>query len=623
MTWQPYESRGLTVIDVSLADHLNSYLESKEAELCAKIIDAIHSFQHLPPYLTPAASTHLHLHESIEEFSKKVQRLSQLRHEITSEKEWKNIAEKIQESLWKYVDLLEGSTAELFKLLDQINFEYWDIQLSGAMIIIKEMLMHRMDDVIWSIRRLEQQLQELRRICEMQYGKQERWRNIRFLRGHILDSSMESLLAKRQKFLKLHYQQFIENCTKYLELCGQAEQSLQGLSNYRRLIALDLDVQNHIKKIYQLLNLWEFNFSLKALPESEISNALRAAYSPESVLALFREYYSSVKHGLFDKSRMIKKKFREVFNDLQARQPLIDNVVGYRNELNMLAAMCAKYRKFLLATDPYPHTSSGLRFPKWKTALDSKQDKQFEKLIFDIEHLNTLCETFQSAMEKDEGMLKASMLEMDEDIVSHLHDMTQPLASKAMICEHATTILDHLKNGNELTSFDPEVVKQTCKILCKVMKADWKYHLLQGIPLFHQLYDIHYSIVGPLEERQNANRLHKFKSILDQLDHWIKEHEILKHAHEVDVSISDIKAYLQDFFASIQGLKSLREQGNSEALLKAIEKAYEAVLEYRNVFSGFFYRLRLDAPEERLIRKQFLFVDQYFEAIENRLQEIN
>lgn len=617
MTWQPYESRGI-VIDMSLADRLSSYLESKEVELCTRVAEAI-SFS-ISPSLIPAPETALHLHEVIEGFRKKIQNLAQLRQETALKEEWKIAAAKIQESLWKYIEVLEGSTTELFQQLDQISFEQWNTQLLSAMGAIKETLMHRMDDLRWAIKCLDQQLREFRSICKK--SKRGFWRNIGFEGSRILDSSMEQSIAKCQKLLRTRYQKFTKKYTGYLHLYEKAEQSLQKLHSHRRLATLDLEVQNHIKKIYELLKMWEYNLSSKILPKNEITGALKNAYNSESILSLFCEYYSSIKRGLFDKSRMIKKKFREVFHDFQARQPIIHNVIGYCHELQLLGWMCKKYREFLLATGSNSYARSRLRLSQWIAGTELKDIKQLQAQILNIEHLNTLCESFQSALESDQAMLKTLTPKVEEEIANYLSEMSQPLASKATINKHAKMILAHLKNLDELMSFHPEVVNYTCKILCKIMRADWKYHVLHEISLFHQLYDIHHSIVGPLEERQNADRLDKFKVILDRLDQWIKHKQVLKHAHEVNLGINDIKAYLQDFFAGIQGLKNLNDKGNEDVISRSTEKIYEALLEYRYVFSKFFHHLRSDIPEERLIRKQFLFADQYFEAIENRLQDI-
>lgn len=318
---------------------------------------------------------------------------------------------------------------------------------------------------------------------------------------------------------------------------------------------------------------------------------------------------------------MIKKKFREVFNDFQAREPIIHNVTGYLEELDLLRWLCIKYQMYLLESSK-SMISSHLKIFKKDNEQNSKFVNQLKTQLLEVEDLNTQCKNFQKAMQKENVISDTFSTENIDKTANYLNEMIQLLSSKKLIYRNAEEVLNILKDLNELSTFDPEVVNYTCKTFCRLMRADWKYHVLQEIPQFHLLYDIHHGIVGPLEERKYANRLNKFKHLLDQLNQWISNKELIKHAHDADLIINDIKAYLQDFFASIQGLKNLNEKNNSDTVSKSIQKAYEAVLEYYFVFSKFFYHLSSEVPEEKLLRKQFLFVDQYLEAIENRLEDI-
>jgi len=49
---------------------------------------------------------------------------------------------------------------------------------------------------------------------------------------------------------------------------------------------------------------------------------------------------------------MIKKQYRLLFIDKNVRQPLIDTVAGYREELVLLNDIAGKFRKFHEMTDP-------------------------------------------------------------------------------------------------------------------------------------------------------------------------------------------------------------------------------------------------------------------------------
>ncbi|MCE5317518.1 MAG: hypothetical protein LLG04_09205, partial [Parachlamydia sp.] len=151
--------------------------------------------------------------------------------------------------------------------------------------------------------------------------------------------------------------------------------------------------------------------------------------------------------------------------------------------------------------------------------------------------------------------------------------------------------------------------------LNKAMRADWQYHVLFGLPAFHHLYAIYRGIVGTVDDRTHTNRMQKFKRLIQQLDSWVSSHDTPRHAHEIEVDLSDMKGYLQDFLAYAQRLSKDEEPGKEERYASIAQQ----LLEYRYMFGSFFHRLHDDSTESLMLRKQLLFVDQYFEAVETAL----
>jgi hypothetical protein len=202
-----------------------------------------------------------------------------------------------------------------------------------------------------------------------------------------------------------------------------------------------------------------------------------------------------------------------------------------------------------------------------------------------------------------------------------LHEIGQPLASKSLIQRNCKALLNILQNLDEISAFYPEVVDYICRTLGTAMCWDWKYHILQQIPLFHQVYEVHQNIAATDEYRPHLNRYNKFRRILELLAQRIKDKEIPRYFHEIELDMNDLKAYLQDFLASIQRLGQNPEALKSEQGQQEVSMANQALLEYLYLFGKFFHSLSLDDPEHKLIRKQLLFVDQYFETIELELNE--
>ena len=198
--------------------------------------------------------------------------------------------------------------------------------------------------------------------------------------------------------------------------------------------------------------------------------------------------------------------------------------------------------------------------------------------------------------------------------------MGQPLTSINIMKGYQEKILNHLKELDELGSFSSYVVEFCGDVLSKTMRTDWKYHTLFEMPLFYNIYHIHQGIVGSVEDRQHINRMNKFNRLIDQIKDWVKKRSIPRHSQEIEHDMNDIKEYLQEFFASVQrttGDESI-SAGQGKVLIREIS---QQLMEYRFIFGKFFHDLRQSEPEERSLRNQFLFVDQYFESIENKLYD--
>lgn len=622
MVWQSYDNQSIIILDEPMAEQLSHYLENKESQLSSKIIDVILQFEGLPSLKESFGPSTFRLSEAVEEFGKKIARV------VPSEKiplikdKWRLAARQINNALWSYVEVLEGCVTELFQQIDQMGFEQWNVDVIRTATTIKDELTHRMDDLIWAIRRLGQQLKLYRRICETREGKWMLWRKISSSFSSILDRSLEPAVRKCNKFLNLRYRKFVERYTGYLQLYETGQQSINKFYHYRVLSSMESNQQNKIKELYFLLTLWENNQKARILQRSEPVRAVRSCLSFESATQLFQDYFSSIRKAVFDKSRLIKKQFRLLFHDRATKQPLIDNLINYRSELAKLSEIISRYKRFHQQTDPGVKGFAGKSRRKLIKGLPAHFD-DLDKLTNEIKNLDGIASGFQYSLDKEPGIENRLTPDLRDEVNRYLHEMGQPLASRELMRRNGKALLHTLQRLEEISSFNPEVVNFICCTLCKAMCADWKYHVLQEIPLFHKIYEVHQGIFNISEERIHLNRLHKFQRILKQLEVWIKNEETLKHIQEIGLDINDLKAYLQDFLAYVQRLDQDEEiVPDSQRMEHDSCKAAQALLEYLYLFGNFFSNLRKDDPEHQLVRKQLLFVDQYFDAIDRRIQEL-
>lgn len=628
MVWQSYDSHNLIVLDEPMAEQLSQYLENKEFQLGAKIADVVFQFEGIP-LTEPLCPLAMRLSEAVEEFGKKINRLEQAPKTTTeinkTEKSgWKYAARKIDEGLWQYVEVLEGCVIELFQQIDQIGFEQWNVDVVRAATSIKDELTHRMDDLVWAVRRLEQQLKVCRRACEKREGKWGLFPKVLFVFSRVLDRHLEPTVRKCNKYLNFRYRKFIESYTGYLQLYESGQQAIAKFYHYPVLSSMEINQQDKLKELSILLTLWENNRKARILPLTEPVRALRSLLSFDGALLLFTDYFAAIRNAIFDKSRLIKEHFGLVFSGKQSKQSLIDNIATYRQELGTLKSLIGNYKKFHLQTTPKNGSwTNAFRIKRPENQLP-KQFDELSKLTHMIKCVENIAGGFEFSMQSEPITPIGLTAELQDHVNKHLHEMGQPLASKDLMRRNAKALLSSLKSLDEISSFDAKVVHFISHTLCKAMCSDWKYHVLQEIPLFHELYEVHQGIFSVCDDRGNLNRLHKFQRILGQLEAWVKNDETLKHAQEIGLDINDIRAYLQDFLACVQLLEPDGEIfWGSEGCKRPLGQVIQAFLQYLYLFGNFFSHLRPDDAEHRLIRKQLLFIDQYFEAIARRIQELS
>ena len=257
MMWQSYETQNQgIVLDEPMAEQLNDYLSGKEAELSNHIIGLILLIEGIPSLNETYSRSSIKLSDAVEEFGRKVAWASQSSRSKLSEGQWKQASQKMNEKIWNYVEVLEGCVVELFQQLDQIGFEQWNVELVRTATSIKDELNHRMEDLLWAIRRLDEQLKTYRWSCEARQGKWVKWRKPFYFFSKMLDRSLEPAILKCSKFLNFRYRKFLERYAGYLQMHENVQEKMDDLYGYRVLSSMDVDQQDKIKQLCFYLDLW-------------------------------------------------------------------------------------------------------------------------------------------------------------------------------------------------------------------------------------------------------------------------------------------------------------------------------------------------------------------------------
>lgn len=624
MGWKPIDFQGIVTLDKSLIDQLNVYLKEKESRLGNGIVNAVHAFPggEVLPSLPYQAGVYLKLSDAVEAFRNKIRQVTRYPQQITAGDDWLVATRQINNALWDYAETLQGFVIELFQRLNQVGFEQWHSDLSDVTTAIKEILLHRMEDLIWAISRLEPLLLEYRFACEAKTGKSVFWSKFLHSWHSLLDSSLSTSLKRNKKLLKREYRLFIDRYQAYSKMNEKIVVSLQKFPRYHILSTLDEQLQDNFKKLYHLIKLWERNSKTKVMPQRETVRAIRNVLSPERAFTLFSDYYHALRASLFERSRIIKRAPSEIFANASSKSLILEVIAGCRAELHTLGATFGSYREFLLRTDPDPYVRARWGFTESIVAPEPKETRELLSLGYEVELLDGLFERLESSL--DEGpqpLEELKIAQNSRNIQTTLHEMSQPLSSRHTMRGHAENLVSQIQEMNELGSFSMDVVDLVGDFFSKAMRADWQYHVMHELPLFHQLYGIHMGIVGPSRDRDHERRLAHFRSLIQQVEKWVKERDTQRHTHEIELDINDMKQTLQDFYARVQRI--LKEDSlSTDDKRKATQEISEHLLEYRYLFGGFFCNLPQHESEGKLIRNQFLFVDQYFESIETTLHKI-
>lgn len=615
MVLEPIDFQGRFVFDEALARKLQMYLDEKESHLCNKLIQALFFAvgDPLVPVLPPPSTPGLNLSNAIQVIAEKINAKNFQR---IPQDDWKRVGALWQNALWEYAETIQGCTTELFQQLQQIGFEHWKKELATVLQSLKQLLLRKLQELSASISQLDRLINQYQEQLETAAGSKWEWLKSLFNWRPGLDKTLISSLAKTENELKTFHQRFIHQHEEYQKLCVKIDEALKKFKNYQALAKLNFSEQEEFRTLYRLLKTWEKNLRTKTLSEEETVQAVKNILNPEKAITIFKDYYHELVSALYERSILIKK---SGLNDSVERDLLLEVIKGYRAETLTLGVIVAKYREFLLRTDPDPYVRSRWGFAEWIVGQEPPNAKQLLSLSYEIEGLDQLFEKFYQSVQKGPLYLEEfNTAKLSQDIEKIIHEMGQPLTSRQLMRFHGEQLLKLLEQLDELGSFSPTIIDVVGKYLSQALRADWQFNVLHEFPLYRRLYTIHHGLIQRQEDRLHRHRLGIFKKIIRHLEHLIKSRQTQKHSLEIDLDINDMKGYLQDFFASVQRLE--KEELPLQHLQLKIKEIEIQLLEYRDLFGNFFNQLPKN--DGKLLRNAFLFVDQYFEAIENRIQDL-
>ncbi len=546
--------QGIATLNPTVADQLEIYLRDKETQSVKKILDYFNSTLAPMEFASETVTDFSTLSPALEKIIHQTDRVS------WTPRDWKAMIKNLNGYFWEYLELLEEFTTEFFQQIDRESVDSWSSDLVVVIDRIKNILYASLNDFSIVINKVESQLD---------YFKQAHFRSsflkkILFFWNKNLDSSLISYVEKCKKYLEFRYQSFLDRFERYVVFQAKVNQAAAKFEKYEVFSLLDNDVREKCLKIYRLVKFWELNTKIKSLPQRETILSLRSLISPDKALNYFQTYFAELQTAMYDLSRYIKNPACI----LNAKQ-VLDRLTGYRKELHTLGATLAKYRDFLLRTDPNPYVRSRLGFTEWAMGPEPYPGKEMLNLSYDIESVDSIQDAFIQSFLKKTALKENDNQEIKSDILCLLHEMGQPLISKPMMKLRAAHLLDLMEQLDELTSFSMTDVEFIEQAMIKGLRGDWKYQVLYELPKFHKLYRIHQGIMGPVKEPQHAVRLKKFKQYLHHVEQWVQKDQTVTHAEEMALNLNDIKLYLQNFLAQVQ--QTVQSSADSSLIQKIFD----------------------------------------------------
>lgn len=525
---------------------------------------------------------------------------------------------KTEQGFWNYLEVLEGGITELFQQLNELTIDEWDENLVSNLSKMESLITNKLDDLEDELESFEKTLGEYK---ENQSEKKSVWQLFqKFLpfSKHILDPEISNNLKKSKRFLGERYAGFMSRYNQNQSLNEQAKYSLKKFQNYSLLQALSPSQQETFHFTYRLLKIWEMDARTKAILTDDLIRFAKKSLRGDRAQKLFSSYYKELNTKLFEISRSIKEPQHNIESQQRVREISLKTGRSFRKELKTLERLVARYREFLLRTDPNPYVRARVGFAEWVLGPEPTASKQLLKLEYDLADLDSLYENLVLVLENQ----SPRPLEMHENPICReirqvLHSMALPLNTQKSMRGHSETLIELLNEFDELGSGQPWAIPFVQEILEKAIRADWKYHTLHEMRSFHQIYTTHIKLI------ENGDPIYakKFKETKDQVQQillWVKSNQSEKHASDIDEMIEKMKNFFNEMLLDAESARQESDQDDEERKEK-LKNLHQSLLQHRYLFGGFFHTLDQKEREGKFLRQLFLPIDRALESIDNCL----
>ncbi|HRD55416.1 MAG TPA: hypothetical protein PLC42_03360 [Parachlamydiaceae bacterium] len=606
------EFRGIIYLNPQTAYQFAEYLSKKELELSSKMIEILETLAKKNEEPVLKKTLRVKLKDVLSLAEKEIRELVLNKNLVLKEETLNRVFSVMDLANWHYLEILENSEIELFSQIKTLGIEAFQEDIETSVHSIKKTLIEHLDDFYWYLKRLNKQAKDLQSLAvsgsHFSYLKK-----MALFFYSPLDSKIFSNLQKSRKFLLFNYKKFYEASANYKKLLSSARKKrerLKGCAIFNKFF--DDTSKVSFEKIYELLKIEEANEKLKLISQDDLNNFVKNAADPRRMFHIFEEYQNALLKEVFEKSRLLKS--GSILDDEKKADSLLHELEEGQKEVHLLASMTSQYRDLLIQTDPDPYVRSRFGFKDWIVGKEPPLAENLRYLSYDAEETDLYFQDLIKALSKPKEN-EFKLREVKNRSVSFLHEMGQPLISESTMKHSALKILELIQELDEFGTTSWEVVDFVGLLFSKLLRYDWKYHLLFNIPEFEKAYAIHIGILNQEhEDRSHLNRMDEFRRLLKEVKDLMRTKGFYKNKDEFTFLLNDIKSSLQDFLGFAQN----RLQGSVNFHIAAANISFQ-LMEYRYLFGRYFHEMEQSEENLQWVKKEFLFVNQYLEAIEATL----
>lgn len=596
--------QGVVTLDRALVVQLRDYLAEREGNLTASIAKVF----------APVVSRHGHrLSETsrgvLDEIEMAVRGADQ--HPAGS---IQGLVDGLNAPLWNFLEVLEGVTSDLFQQLDLVSVEVWDEKLAELMQELVTLLYSHINSLQGTIKRLEDLLWRYRPLMEGS-SPHARWaERVLRLGSSLLDRQLVNQLQETRLFLDMRYKGWLSRYSEYVTYSARAIEGIKQFDLFSILGSLSESSQRLYRFVNRMIRVWELDANSRSILLDDIVRVVREVAQPSVVHALFREYYAAIKDQLFAASRQMKGS--------EGAVPSVPDLSNARTELTTLLRAVARYREFLLRTDPNPYVRTRWGFAEWVVAPEPESCRQLLQIEYQLEALDHLFEDLiQVLIRKPKVEDRKTSQSLTQDLQATLRSMGQPLTSRHMLQAESIKLMDALERFDELASSSSRSIDTVAEVLSKALRYDSKYSLLFDNAQFHKIYAVHHELALPLlKDPGHVEQLDKTKQGTSRVLKWIEKGHWEKHATEIDQFIDGGVAYFSNLGTRLRATLGTSTRLNSDQRT-LVNATRQQLLEFRYALGSFYHRLlSLDAVAQR-IRGRCASIDHLIDGIDGFIQE--